>query len=286
MYICKDCKTEYKTKVEYCDCGNNTFDFIDDTPKKIVQRQISLEQKKQLLSIGFFIVCLILSAIVWLIPIKQKHKQPSQTTVKIETSKNIPNIDKIWKDTSEVVEKKNEPVKVEPKKVVQNITKTTQKVKVQETKKTTPKKVQTEKIQQPIKDTPKSEITETPKVVEKIVEQTTKPPVKVEVKPAYNPNSSEMIKYKTKLRATLFTKLPVGSIQGSGSCDIEFAVDKTGKLINRKFTKESDNKTLNDAVYYMLMSVPKFTPPPANYNAEPIRMNFKFNNGNYEITIN
>ena len=30
MYRCKECKTEYKEKVEYCECGNNTFEEIAD----------------------------------------------------------------------------------------------------------------------------------------------------------------------------------------------------------------------------------------------------------------
>ena len=32
MYICRECKAEYKQKVDYCDCGNNTFDFVEDAP--------------------------------------------------------------------------------------------------------------------------------------------------------------------------------------------------------------------------------------------------------------
>lgn len=95
-----------------------------------------------------------------------------------------------------------------------------------------------------------------------------------------------MIDYKTKLRAKLFSKFAVGSIQGSGSCSISFSIDKSGKLINRKFVRESDNKSLNDTVYYMLMSVPYFTAPPSEYNGETIRMNFSINNGSYEISIN
>lgn len=274
MYICKECQTKYKTRVDYCDCGNNTFDFIDDTPQKINKEPMSLEQKKQIVSVGFFIICLILSTIVWLIPIKHTQTTKTIQPKKTETIKNIPNIDKIWQDTPEVVEKKNEPLKVEPKKSIQKVAQPKQE----------PKKIQPPK-QTKKTSTPQPPKTETPKVVEKLVEEATKPPVKIEVKPAYNPNSPEMIRYKTNLRATLFSKFAVGSIQGSGSCDIEFAVDKTGKLINRKFTRESDNKTLNDTVYYMLMSVPKFLPPPTSYNGETIRMNFTINNGSYEISI-
>lgn len=115
-------------------------------------------------------------------------------------------------------------------------------------------------------------------IVEKTV--SSQPP-----KPVYNPNSAEMLRYKNNLRAALFSKFAVGSIQGSGECSISFSVDKTGKLTNRKFTKESSNKGLNDTVYYMMMSVPRFSAPPKEYSGETIQMNFKINNGDYEITI-
>lgn len=123
-------------------------------------------------------------------------------------------------------------------------------------------------------------------VVQPKKEIITEPPKPAQpAKPAYNPNSPVMLRYKNNLRAALFSKFAVGSIQGSGECSISFSVDRTGKIINRKFTKESSNKGLNDTVYYMLMSVPRFSPPPDEYNGETIRMNFKINNGDYEITI-
>lgn len=132
-------------------------------------------------------------------------------------------------------------------------------------------------VKEPVKVVEPPKKTE-PKKQENIIKK--EPP-----KPVYNPNSPEMIRYKTGLRSALFSKFAVGSIQGSGTCSISFSVDESGKLINRKFTKESDNKTLNDTVYYMLMSVPRYNAPPAVYNGETIRMNFTINNGNYEISI-
>ncbi len=130
--------------------------------------------------------------------------------------------------------------------------------------------------------TVKTEPVQPVQVKEKTVSQ---PIVQQPSKPVYNPNSPEMLRYKNNLRAALFSKFAVGSITGSGECSIQFSIDKTGKLINRKFSKESSNKALNDSVYYMLMSVPRFNPPPSGYNGETIRMNFKINNGNYEISI-
>lgn len=107
MYICKECKAEYKEKVEYCDCGNNTFDYVEDEP--IVQQTkiskpkqpLTLEQKSELVSWGFFALCIILSLIVWSFPIgKTPDKKPVTTQQKpVSTSTAIPNIDKIWDDT-------------------------------------------------------------------------------------------------------------------------------------------------------------------------------------------
>ena len=68
MYRCRECKTEYKTKVEYCECGNNTFEYIED---KIPQQRksMTLEQKSELVSKLFFVLCILISVIVWLIPV-------------------------------------------------------------------------------------------------------------------------------------------------------------------------------------------------------------------------
>ena len=107
MYICKECKAEYKEKVEYCDCGNNTFDYIED--EQVAQslkatksrRTLTLEQKAELVSRGFFAICIILSIIVWAIPIGKTPAKKSSTIQQkpVSTSTSIPNIDKIWNDT-------------------------------------------------------------------------------------------------------------------------------------------------------------------------------------------
>lgn len=268
MYKCKECNAEYKIKPDYCDCGNDTFDYIEE------KQPITLEQKTEIVSRIFFAICLIIAVSVWFIPMQKRIEHQPKPAVKTNTA--IPNIDKIWNDTpiyQPKVEKpipKTEPIILTPTAPVQkkNLTKPSR-PQITEQKLTAPIV-----IKEPVKITePPKKVVETPKKIEP-------------AKPVYNPNSPAMIDYKTKLRATLFSKFAVGSIQGSGSCSISFSIDSTGKLINRKFTKESDNKSLNDAVYYMLMSVPKFTAPPAEYNGETIRMNFSINNGNYEISIN
>lgn len=318
MYRCKECNAEYREKVEYCECGNNTFDYIEDVPpaKSTKYKQpLSLEQKSEIVSRIFFALCIILSILVWLIPVGNKKtvkKQPQNIT-KQQTKINktqIPNIDKIWDDTPiynpEPVESKPEQTRpLTPAEYVEqmknsvtqqifNQPKTATNTNFQDIQKI--QKVQ--KVQKPqniSKPIPKQAPQKQEQVQKKnniIIRQRNEMSVNPELltppktqKPAYNPNSAEMLRYKNNLRAALFSKFAVGSIQGSGECSIQFSVDKTGKLINRKFSKESSNKGLNDTVYYMLMSVPRFTPPPSEYNGKTIRMNFKINNGNYEISI-
>lgn len=266
MYRCRECKTEYREKVEYCDCGNNTFDYIEDKISvKKEKAPLTLEQKSELVSRIFFALCIILSIIIWSIPIGNtaaKKQKAAQTKPQTNINKTIPNIDKIWDDT---------PI-YQPQTQGQQ-----SEVNAQNTIPLTSTPVD---YARRIKDV---SLNKTPKV------QNISPKTDIQTKsqkPLYNPNSPEMLRYKNHLRAALFSKFAVGSIQGSGECSIQFSVDKSGKLINRKFTKESSNKGLNDTVYYMMMSVPRFTPPPDEYNGETIRMNFKINNGDYEISIN
>ena len=310
MYRCKDCGLEYKEKVDYCDCGNNTFDFIAGKPQKS-GKPLTSEQKSEIISRIFLIICLIFSAIVWAIPIKpqQTHKE---TKIQPKTA-NIPSIDQIWDSTppnnapKEVIinetpiplgyakttepkktatEPQNtktkklttEPPKVEVSKTAkpasQNITKTNT-TKTNTNSKTTPAAVTSSQTNSKPTQNPNKLVQESKQNIPKVVEQ----------KPEYNPNSPEMLQYKGSLRAAMFSKFPVGSISGSGICSVHFAIDSSGKLINRGFTKQSDNKSLNDAVYYMMMSVPRFSPPPSEYNGETISMTFKINNGEYEISI-
>ena len=298
MYICKECKAEYKEKVEYCDCGNNTFDYIED--EQVAQslkatksrRTLTLEQKAELVSRGFFALCIILSIIVWAIPIGKTPAKKSSTTQQkpVSTSTPIPNIDKIWNDTpiyqpksrqrQEQVQQQN-PLD----KLRQEVPLTFSPV---EKKKISQAEVQ-KKNNELVKPKTQSRKTKQVQAAKTSVQQPKKlneaPLYKEPKKMTYNPNSAEMLRYKNNLRSALFAHFAVGSISGSGECSVQFAVDKTGKLINRKFSQESSNKALNDAVYYMLMSVPKFTAPPAEYNAQTIRMHFKIDNGNYEISI-
>ena len=306
MYRCRECKAEYREKVEYCDCGNNTFDYIEDSKPAVKQASVkqphsplTLEQKSEIVSRIFFALCIILSILVWMIPAGEKPADTNKTNPpakqKPAATKNIPDIEEIWDDTPLYEPRpKTEPAE-QPMTPADYVRQLSQSVTQINKPKTAVNNLSPAQISQPAPKTSSAKPS-APKKTEQVQKKNNNikkdMPVNPELltpskpqKPSYNPNSPVMLRYKNNLRAALFSKFAVGSIQGSGECSIQFSVDKTGKLINRKFSKESSNKGLNDTVYYMLMSVPRFSPPPDEYNGETIRMNFKINNGDYEITI-
>ncbi len=91
--------------------------------------------------------------------------------------------------------------------------------------------------------------------------------------------------YKSKLRNTIGQKIDFTKVIGDGACTVSFKIDSNGKLVNRSFSKQSENITLNDAVYRAVMQTPSFNPPPEGYNNETLNLNIKFYNGNFEISI-
>ncbi len=301
MYICKECKKEYLQKVEYCECGNNTFDYIEVENKtfenkKNVKNTLSVEQKSEIVSKVFFIICLILSITVWLIPINSDKgkNEPKQSKAKQIKVKNIPDIDKIWDDTPQYtpIQQNNwqQSEVINREQTIPLTSTSADYARRIETPKYAENKVVKKKSTDSVNIVPKTKDTKTTAYNKNYLHTNENikqiPKQQENSAPKYNPNSKEMLKYKGDLRAALFSKFALGGIQGSGSCEIQFSVDKSGKLINRKFTQESSNKTLNDTVYYMLMSLPRFNPPPQEYNGTPIQMKFSIYNGNYEISIN
>lgn len=307
MYICRECKTKYKERVEYCDCGNNTFDYVEEKQPVIFQekakKSLTLEQKAELISWVFFVICMILSVIVWAIPVKTSHTTKQQPKVQQNVDiKSIPDINRIWNDTPLYTQRQTgqeQQVQRSPlDELRQDVPLTSAPINNQRITKSEVQKKNNNVGKKNIVSNSHQEFPVQPKTIQTKPKTTSsisqskveKPKVHQQIqkdvqKKTYNPNSAVMLDYKNNLRAVLFRHFAVGSISGSGECSVQFAVNENGKLINRKFSKESSNKALNDAVYYMLMSVPQFDIPPTEYNGQTIRMNFKIDNGNYEISI-
>ena len=108
MFRCKDCKTIYKNKVDYCECGNNIFEEIPDEPvmTQAVEENYDIVPKKKLLpielmSIVVFLICCIFSLffVLFLGPEPTKRIKAPVKKEKVVV-KNFPSsIEKIWDST-------------------------------------------------------------------------------------------------------------------------------------------------------------------------------------------
>ena len=75
------------------------------------------------------------------------------------------------------------------------------------------------------------------------------------------------------------------NVQGQGTAKIAFSVAPDGKLINRRFVSQSGNKSLDDAMYHMLMRVPVYAVAPVGFEGREIMMQMDFNNGHYSFSF-
>ena len=290
MYICSECGAKYKDKPDFCDCGNDTFNQVFETSPVDKEELKPAKNRQELLSWLIFWLCIFLSIIVlaFFPQIKDKpvtNSQDKPTNVVKTTNPNIPDIETFW-----INPKTGELEPAQEISPVEQIKEIFVKPKTEEIKKPAPKPAQkqTKPTQKPVtqKTPPQNQTIKKPAQT-----QTQKP----QAKPQTTQNSDiiktsqpvsnmyEFVNYKNRLRNRLLSNLRLSTVQGSGKCGIEFAIDSTGKLIKRGFIYQSENKTVNDAVYAMLMRTPRFEPPPEAYKGEMIKLIFKLDNTNYTI---
>ena len=108
MYVCKECKKTFKEKVEYCDCGNNVFEEVQDIPAQEnnypVENQDIFQPAPMLpvniMSIVVFSLCCLFSLcfIFFLGPEPKKRSKAPVTHEKIVV-KEIPTVESFWDDT-------------------------------------------------------------------------------------------------------------------------------------------------------------------------------------------
>ena len=286
MFKCSECSEEYQIKPDYCKCGNDIFIEIEPpkqekTSSKEFAMPVSSLQK--IFPIAFFILCIILAILPWTIrqtPQKTSsvQKQPAQNI------KNIPSIEQLWqepKSTEQVQIPKPAARQVPPEAPVT----IPQKPKV--THAPQPQKPKEQKIE---KKQPKPSIQKNvtvpanPQPQVKLPQPTTQPNVQNVSTEIKKMDAGEFLEYKGAIRNALLARLNLAAVKGEGECVIEFSVDNSGKLLNRRFISQSSNKSVNDEVYYMLMRLPSFKKPPQYYNGEKIRFKIYLNNGYYEIS--
>ncbi len=338
MYKCTECGMEYEVKPDYCDCGNDEFvltvekepepviEIKKEEPPEIESAKVNVEPIRQTVkdvqyklpvspfALIAFVACILLSILILFVwnPNTDNPPQPEEQEHKHETVKNIPSIDKLWKDPEPVkVEpvKQEEQVKQEPivqKPKVQTVVKkpaTTQKQQktttvVPLTKNTSTKIAQTTKPktttktttaptqQQSVQDTEAQKAAEAAKkAAEEKLKAENEAKLAAEKARQASLSKQEYANYKIALRNTIGKKIDFTKVVGDGDCVVSFKLDSSGNLINRSFAKQSTNLTLNNAVYKAVMATPTFTQPPSAYKNETLRLNISFNNGNFAITI-
>lgn len=214
---------------------------------------------------------------------------------KQEVSLAIPDIDSFWKSENSKVEENNtNSVKVEEFSAIAPVLvvkpKNTNSVDVKKTEKPVQNNVSKniEKSKNILKPSTPKVVKENTSTSKNIVSESKKTDIKksenIFVKQEATDGVKEMQAYKVELRQRLFNYFPILNVSGSGSATIAFSLAENGKLLNRRFIVQSDNKSLNDAMYHMLMRTPEFKNPPSSYKGEEIILKMEFNNGSYAFS--
>ena len=294
-FVCNNCGQKYSYKVDFCDCGNNTFsqtnDYLDEIYNDYdeqsefneIQEDENVENKKDNLAKNLFIISLIVMICsicfsVFLI-IKAFAYRGETLSKNIENNEkiiDIPDIDSYWID--EVVKKTNSVMVQKTTEKSQKTTKNTNSV--QKKKQNASNNKNKKDSKNKTKDTVQNDVVKQNKIDEIKNDTESSSETKKDTISA-----QEFSEYKNDLRNRLFSFFPILSVQGKGSAKIGFSISQEGKLLNRRFVSLSDNKSLNDALYHMLMRTPEYKQPPSFYDGKEIIMQMDFDNGKYSFSF-
>lgn len=308
MYRCTDCGQEYKMKPDYCDCGNDLFEEIVENiqPQPVYNTSApspqTVRKSLDLPSLMIFLTCIVLSILSWVFigrePVATEQPKSKPTPQKVVE---IPSIDKLWKDsalpqkTIEVKAVDVQPVPVPTKTITRKITPKP----VQPKSDITPQQVVKQEPQTPETPTPSMTEQQKQEIIKKLTTTKTQLPAKKveESKPAQIEKKPEPPKvdlaaqkrelnaYKTALRNKLGGHINFAAVIGDGKCAITFKLDSSGNLINRAFSIQSSNDSLNDAVYAAMMQNPTFKAPPEGYKNETLTLTVQIYGGQFEVGL-
>lgn len=280
---------------------NSDLDCLYNPKFKYTKKNNEKENtnKQKLLPILIFIISIIISIVLLAAALtmpasdKKKDKPEENQDKKIEKTipKEAADINDFWDDTPAVKEQIKEvpPQKSEqkpkpaeqPKQPQTQQPKQNSKAQNQTSKtKTTASKTNENKTVNSVKEQPKPQ----PKTESKNTSAEKSDQPKENKTDTSEEDKAKLNTYKANLRKHLFSAFPVLTVQGSGTASVGFSISADGKLLNRRFVTQSDNKSLNDAMYHMLMKTPTYTAPPSAYKEEEIVLEMKFNNGKYSFT--
>ena len=284
--------------------SNEDLEFLYKPKFKNSKKNENDENKQKLLPIIIFVISIIISVILiaaaFVIPSANKNDSSAENKVtekRTEKQAEITtDINDFW-DNTPAADKTNDGVENQPvintapqKPAKETSQKPIQKPSAKPAQKPAEKSAPQQKVS---KQVPKN--TSKPQVAKEVQNKTqsAKPDIKTESinksekeKPQKS-NEEEIAKlntYKVNLRQHLFSVFPVLTVQGSGTASVGFSVSSEGKLLNRRFISQSNNKSLNDAMYHMLMKSPTFTAPPSCYKGEEFILEMKFSNGKYSFS--
>ena len=257
--------------------------FWDDTPPVRVQAQNTVEPPQT-----------IADRFMDILPKQEPQTQPQKVQTKVQQPAKVEQKKTTSPSAQKPAQQKppvSKPAKnnqktqtVSPKPVQQQQTKSqTQTVQkpANQTQKTSPQPVyQQPSQQQPLQQqAPQQQVNTQPK---QTIQQS---------QPVINSASvqaqaaQEFKNYKNGLRNTIFSKINFANVYSDGSCVVDFQINSSGKLINRKFSKQSTNNTLNDEVYSAIINTPTYKAPPGSYNGQTLHFSVKFTNGQYEVSL-
>lgn len=318
IYKCNNCGRIYNLQPEYCECGNNefqevvqNFDYssvktdlqvekdVDFLYNNSVQEQsqnyeqnnsfsqdLNNHRKSEMLAVIIFVIVLLTALIMLFTNIYSLFHKHNEKTATVEIETYLPSdVDEYWTDAQVDIfkQKENTNSVISPRKAES---------KAQNTVNVIPNKVESKKTNivskknNEVSPKKKQEMQKTQIVskennnsLNKAIDSSK--PLTV----AKNTISAEeYLRYKNSLRNKLFANFPILTIQGQGVAKVAFSLSSEGKLTNRRFVSQSGNKSLDDAMYNMLMRVPAYYPPPSGYDGQEIVMQMEFNNGHYSFS--
>ena len=89
--------------------------------------------------------------------------------------------------------------------------------------------------------------------------------------------------YRAGLKNALLANFDMTAIEGAGSCDIQFVLDKHGNLKKKKLYQNTANKPLLNAVKKMLSGLKNYNPPPSSYDGTPLTLEVFGSGEDYQL---
>ncbi len=324
MYKCKECGTEFETKPDYCDCGNDTFDEIlpqeqqlddknspstdkndmwveengfgypinEESYNKMKNKSNALQEpqvttvKNNTPKIKPYAIIIFVLCLILSVLVILFAWNPKQSD-KIQNSDSVTETEqKQIPDLEKIWNNKLPEVSARQENKPKEHKETVQRKTTPEVKSISQSKPQTTKVTLNKKPQTSKTSAKQTQPVTKNTSQTKPQTVTKTVKQTVNANPQEIANYKIKLRNHIASKISFASVVGDGTCTFSFSVASNGELTNKKPVSLSDNESLNEAVYNALRQVYSYSTPPTGYKSETLKLTVKMYSNNFEVSLN